>query len=106
MGENAIPCVVDTVSNLVAISGFDTDGKESFYFVGGEPLKLAAYHGEKKVFQKSLDLPGTTNGALKLWNDSLYLFHDQLKSIFSIKKDGTGEINSHPLQFLLWRQGF
>ncbi len=98
VGENAIPCVVDTVSNLVALSGFDTDGMESFYFVGGEPLKLAAYHGEKMVFQKSLDLPGTTNGALKLWDDSLCLFHDQLKSIFSIKKDGTGDINSHPLQ--------
>ena len=26
VGENAIPCVVDTVSNLVALSGFDTDG--------------------------------------------------------------------------------
>ena len=96
-GEHAITCIADTSTHIVALSGFDSDGLSKFYFSGGKELAVCAYEGEDEVMRKDLHLPQTGGSVMKLWNDSLYILHDQLQEVIGLKADGNGDITHYPL---------
>ena len=43
---DSVDCIYNSVKELY-LSGFDTDGKGTFYFAGGEPLRVSCFKGTK-----------------------------------------------------------
>lgn len=97
IGEKSIPCFADTACHTLTLSGFDTDGDGTFFFVGGDSLNVACFKGTKEIYRKKLFLPRTGHGIIKLVGDSLHILHDQLSSVVSMCQDGKGNLSYQPL---------
>ena len=44
---NSIDCIYNKNNNELFLSGFDTDGKGTFWFAGGSPLRVSCFKGTK-----------------------------------------------------------
>ena len=53
---DSVTCVYKAESNELIISGFDADGKGTFYFLGGDPLSLTCYQQDKLVYRRPLGI--------------------------------------------------
>ena len=64
-------------NNELYLSGFDTDGKGTFYFAGGNPLRVSCFKGTELQWRRKVSDVHTRRALFRLRGDSLYLVHDQ-----------------------------
>jgi len=88
---DSVDCIVDKYS-MVYISGFDTDGKGTFYFAGGYPLRVSCFKGQKLQWRREVSKSRTNKGQLRLRGDSLYLLQDATRELIIMNKDGKGDV--------------
>ena len=74
------------------LSGFDTDGKGTFYFAGGNPLRVSCFKGTSLQWRREVSDTHTKRALFRLRGDSLYLVHDQTHELIILSKDGTGDV--------------
>ena len=79
-------------NGLMILSGFDTDGHGTFWFVGGNPMYVTCYKGNKMLFRRQLSDTFSNFSATRLRGDSLYTVHTNMHSLLSIPKIGKGPI--------------
>ena len=79
-------------TGLLFLSGFDTDGHGTFWFVGGNPMYVTCYKGSKMLFRRQLSDTFSNFSATRLRGDSLYTVHTNRHSLLAIHKSGKGPI--------------
>ena len=79
-------------NGLMILSGFDTDGHGTFWFVGGNPMYVTCYKGNKMLFRRQLSDTFSNFSATRLRGDSLYTVHTNRHSLLAIHKSGKGPI--------------
>ncbi len=79
-------------NGLMFLSGFDTDGHGTFWFVGGNPMYVTCYKGSKMLFRRQLSDTFSNFSATRLRGDSLYTVHTNRHSLLAIHKSGKGPI--------------
>lgn len=81
------------------IKGFDTDGMERFYILGGYPAYLACYKGVQLEWERNLaiSMKHSTSALFKLTGDSIYFVNDDTNTIYRIHKSGRGKLEHSPL---------
>lgn len=92
--DGAFPCDPD---GGCVIKGFWADGKGRFYIVGGEPLRLACYRGNKQEYSRVISHAICNSCLLRMRGDSLWFVEDNEHSFLRIHKSGIGEIVRHPI---------
>ena len=80
-------------NNELFLSGFDTDGKGTFYFAGGNPLRVSCFKGTELQWRRKVSDVHTRRALFRLRGDSLYLVHDQTHELIVLSKDGTGDVH-------------
>ena len=80
-------------NNELFLSGFDTDGKGTFYFAGGNPLRVSCFKGTELQWRRKVSDVHTKRALFRLRGDSLYLVHDQTHELIVLSKDGTGDVH-------------
>ena len=78
--------------NFMFLSGFDTDGHGTFWFVGGNPMYVTCYEGNKMLFRRQLSDTFSNFSATRLRGDSLYTVHTNRHSLLAVHKSGKGPI--------------
>ena len=78
--------------NFMFLSGFDTDGHGTFWFVGGNPMYVTCYKGNKMLFRRQLSDTFSNFSATRLRGDSLYTVHTNRHSLLAVHKSGKGPI--------------
>ena len=78
--------------NFMFLSGFDTDEHGTFWFVGGNPMYVTCYKGNKMLFRRQLSDTFSNFSATRLRGDSLYTVHTNRHSLLAIHKSGKGPI--------------
>lgn len=89
---DSVDCRYNPVNNKLFLSGFDTDGKGTFYFAGGCPLRVSCFKGTTLQWRRKVSDTYTTRGLFRLRGDSLYLVHDRTHELIIMSKDGKGEV--------------
>ena len=79
-------------THVMFLSGFDTDGHGTFWFVGGNPMYVTCYKGSKMLFRRQLSDTFSNFSATRLRGDSLYTVHTNRHSLLAIHKSGKGPI--------------
>ena len=79
-------------TGLLFLSGFDTDGHGTFWFIGGNPMYATCYKGSKMLFRRQLSDTFSNFSATRLRGDSLYTVHTNRHSLLAIHKSGKGPI--------------
>lgn len=92
--DGIFPC--DSDGGCV-IRGFWTDGKGRFYIVGGIPLRLACYKGNKQEYSRVISNAICNSCMLRMRGDSLWFVEDSEQTILRIHKSGRGEIVRHSI---------
>ena len=82
----------DAKHHLMFLSGFDTDGHGTFWFVGGNPMYVTCYKGSKMLFRRQLSDTFSNFSATRLRGDSLYTVHTNRHSLLAVHKSGKGPI--------------
>lgn len=95
---DSVTCVYKAESNELIISGFDADGKGTFYFLGGDPLSLTCYQQDKLVYRRPLGIRFSGMVSFRLINDSLYLIHREDHALYRMHRDNKGAIDRIPLK--------
>lgn len=86
--------------DVPVLKGFCTDSEGRFYFMGGTSrTNVACYDGAEKIWQRKIDFSPkiTTNAVFRIYSDSLKIFDENGMSLYSISKDGTGNVAKHKL---------
>lgn len=89
---NSIDCIYDKNNNELFLSGFDTDGKGTFWFAGGSPLRVSCFKGTKLQWRREVSAESTKLALFRLCGDSLYLAHDMNRELIALSKDGSGAV--------------
>lgn len=63
-------------NNKLYLSGFDTDGKGTFYFAGGNPLSVFCFKGTTLQWRRKVSDTHTKCALFRLRGDSFYLVHE------------------------------
>ena len=90
-GRDSVPSRYFPQSNELYLSGFDTDGKGTFYFAGGNPLQIACFRDTAIVYRRVFDGKLSLKGIFGLRKDSIYVIADQQKELIRLHKSGQGE---------------
>lgn len=89
---DSVDCVYNPTNNELYLSGFDTDGKGTFYFAGGEPLRVSCFKGTKFQWRREVSKAGTTCALFRMHGDSLYLVQNVTHELIALSKDGKGDV--------------
>lgn len=89
---DSVDCRYNPKNNELFLSGFDTDGKGTFYFAGGNPLRVSCFKGTSLQWRRKVSDTHTKRALFRLRGDSLYLVHDQTHELIILSKDGTGYV--------------
>lgn len=89
---NSIDCIYNKNNNELFLSGFDTDGKGTFWFAGGSPLRVSCFKGTKLQWRREVSAESTKLALFRLCGDSLYLAHDMNRELIVLSKDGSGTV--------------
>lgn len=89
---NSIDCIYNKNNNELFLSGFDTDGKGTFWFAGGSPLRVSCFKGTKLQWRREVSAESTKLALFRLCGDSLYLAHDMNRELIVLSKDGNGTV--------------
>lgn len=95
---DSVTCVYRANTNELILSGFDTDGKGTFYFLGGNPLSLTCYQGDKLSYRRPLGIRFSGMVSFRLIGDSLYLIHREDHALYRMHRDNKGAIDRIPLK--------
>ncbi len=90
-GRDSVPSRYFPQSNELYLSGFDTDGKGTFYFAGGNPLQIVCFRDTAIVYRRVFDGKLSLKGIFGLRKDSIYVIADQQKELIRLHKSGQGE---------------
>ena len=94
---DSVDCLFNAKNKELFISGFDTDGKGTFYFAGGCPLRVSCFKGTELQWRREVSDAATTRGLFRLRGDSLYLVQDVRRELIIMSKDGKGDVRHVPL---------
>ncbi len=89
---DSVDCFYNPTNNELYLSGFDTDGKGTFYFAGGEPLRVSCFKGTKFQWRREVSKAGTTCALFRMHGDSLYLVQNVTHELIVLSKDGKGDV--------------
>ena len=78
--------------NTLFLSGFDTDGQGTFWFVGGNPTHVTCYNGSTLQFRRQISDTYSKFSATRVRGDSLYTVDTNHHSLIAIHKSGKGPI--------------
>ena len=78
--------------NTLFLSGFDTDGQGTFWFVGGNPTHVTCYNGSTLQFRRQISDTYSKFSATRVRGDSLYTVDTNRHSLIAIHKSGKGPI--------------
>ena len=94
---DSVDCLFNAKNKELFISGFDTDGKGTFYLAGGCPLRVSCFKGTELQWRREVSDAATTRGLFRLRGDSLYLVQDVRRELIILSKDGKGDVRHVPL---------
>ena len=77
---DSVDCIYNKWGELY-ISGFDTDCKGTFWFAGGNPLRVSCFKGTKLQWRREVSDGLTKLALFRLRGDSLYLAHDMNREL-------------------------
>lgn len=89
---DSVDCRYNPKNNELFLSGFDTDGKGTFYFAGGCPLRVSCFKGTTLQWRRKVSDVYTKRSLFRLRGDSLYLVHDQTHELIILSKNGKGDV--------------
>ena len=89
---DTVDCIYDKKINELFLSGFEADGKGTFWFAGGNPLRVSCFKGTKLQWRRKVSDSNTKFAMFRLRGDSLYLVHDQKRELIVIDKNGKGDV--------------
>lgn len=84
---DSVTCVYKANTNELIVSGFDTDGKGTFYFLGGSPLTVTCYEQGKLAYRRPLGIRFSGMVSFRLIGDSLYLIHREDHAMYRMHCD-------------------
>lgn len=95
---DSVTCVYKAKTNELILSGFDTDGKGTFYFLGGSPLTVTCYEQGKLAYRRPLGIRFSGMVSFRLIGDSLYLIHREDHAMYRMYRDNKGAVDCIPLK--------
>lgn len=95
---DSVTCVYKANTNELIVSGFDTDGKGTFYFLGGSPLTVTCYEQGKLAYRRPLGIRFSGMVSFRLIGDSLYLIHREDHALYRMHRDNKGAVDCIPLK--------
>jgi len=95
---DSVTCVYKANTNELIVSGFDTDGKGTFYFLGGSPLTVTCYEQGKLAYRRPLGIRFSGMVSFRLIGDSLYLIHREDHAMYRMHCDNKGAVDCIPLK--------
>lgn len=95
---DSVTCVYKAKTNELILSGFDTDGKGTFYFLGGSPLTVTCYEQDKLAYRRPLGIRFSGMVSFRLIGDSLYLIHREDHALYRMHRDNKGAVDCIPLK--------
>lgn len=91
--------------NTLFLSGFDTDGQGTFWFVGGNPTHVTCYNGSTLLFRRKISDTYSKFSATRVRGDSLYTVDTNHHSLIAIHKSGKGKKKEVFLIYFLANDG-
>ena len=88
---DSVDCIYNKWGELY-ISGFDTDCKGTFWFAGGNPLRVSCFKGTKLQWRREVSDGLTKLALFRLRGDSLYMVHNMKRELIVMSKDGSGSV--------------
>lgn len=88
---DSVDCIYNKWGELY-ISGFDTDCKGTFWFAGGNPLRVSCFKGTKLQWRREVSDGFTKLALFRLRGDSLYMVHNMKRELIVMSKDGSGSV--------------
>lgn len=95
---DSVTCVYKANTNELIVSGFDTDGMGTFYFLGGSPLTVTCYEQGRLAYRRPLGIRFSGIVSFRLIGDSLYLIHREDHAMYRMHRDNKGAVDCIPLK--------
>lgn len=96
--QDSVTCIYNSKTNELIVSGFETDGKGTFYFLGGDPLSVTCFQHGRLAYRRSLGCQLSGMLTFRLVGDSLCLIHRENHKMYRVHKDNKGPVETFPLK--------
>ena len=84
---DSVDCIYNKKLGLY-FTGFDTDGKGTFCFAGGSPLRVSCFKGNRLQWRREVADERTRCSLFRMRDDNVYLVHDMKRELIVVSKDG------------------
>ena len=81
----------------IIIKGLETDGRGTFYVMGGSPSRLVCYRDTLLLYSRRLEDFHSNLSLIRLVGDSLWIVEENLHRIVRVSCHGTGDIERYDI---------